>query len=351
MENIPIDIAVLSGVLVTGMLYGVHLVTFGKVLWVLFSKTHSRQSGRVHLMIATLLLFAVGTAYIAVTFRHVLDAFVWYTGPGGPTGQLTQISNKVLNMVSILYIVQTSLGDGMLIYRCYIVYQGNWNVVFLPITLWVACVVLGGFQVHTALTIHEVALLSTSELVPFTTSALSMTLAVNLITTSLIVGKIWLIQRQSRRLFGSDPGGRMLTRAIVIVVESGAMYTTAVFVFFVLDLCSSNVEYPVGQCVVQIIGIAFNLIIIRVDQGRTAEKTATRLAGAPNKRSTALPQYIRKSTSESRRSLSDPDSTMSLPERVHSCDAKPVLPVVVDSSSTIMDISALESGKTTLDTV
>ncbi|KAI0060440.1 hypothetical protein BV25DRAFT_1917787 [Artomyces pyxidatus] len=346
MGDTPIDIVILIGVLLTGILYGIHLVTFGKVVRVLLSKKRSRKSRRLHFLAATLLLLIVGTGYIALSFRHVLDAFVWYKGPGGPIGQLSHVANKVFNGMTILYIVQTSLGDAMLIYRCFVVYHRSWKVVILPSMLVVAGTVLGGFQVHTALGIQELALLSSSRLIPFTTSALGMTLAINLITTSLIVGKIWLIQRRSFLSFGSDcrvGRGRPLTRAIIIVIESGAIYTTAVILFFVLDLCSSNLQYPVAQCIVQIIGIAFNLIIIRVDQGKTTETIVTLLPETSNKRSGAPVQYNPRLSSR-RPSVYSPDSLVSLPEHVHTF-GRPIFSAGIDSSSTIMDISPGKHGR------
>ncbi|TFY82304.1 hypothetical protein EWM64_g1707 [Hericium alpestre] len=64
-----------------------------------------------------------------------------------------------------------------------------------------------------------------------------------------------------------------LRRAIRIIVESGAVYTLSIIILFVLDVTGSNSLYLTSDCVIQIIGIVFNLIIIRVEKGRTAEHT------------------------------------------------------------------------------
>ncbi|KAI0041043.1 hypothetical protein FA95DRAFT_1599142 [Auriscalpium vulgare] len=105
---------------------------------------------------------------------------------------------------------------------------------------------------------------------------MSTTLAINIFCTSMIVLQIWLTQRRSTLVFGRNGviRGRSFNRAIGIIVESASMYTVTAIVFFALELTKSNAEYTVAECIVQIIGIAFNLIIIRVERGQSIETQA-----------------------------------------------------------------------------
>ncbi|TFY75971.1 hypothetical protein EWM64_g8042 [Hericium alpestre] len=105
-----------------------------------------------------------------------------------------------------------------------------------------------------------------------------MTLALNVIATSLIVYKIWETQRLVKSLLPSPEAelhGSSLVRAIRILVESAAVYTILVFVFFITFLADNYLQYPVSDSVVEISGIAFNLIIIRVERGRSVETLDT----------------------------------------------------------------------------
>ncbi|KAI0057388.1 hypothetical protein BV25DRAFT_1812471 [Artomyces pyxidatus] len=248
MGQIPIDVATLVSLLCAGVLYGIHLVTFGNVARVLLvQRNAARRRPRVYLVVATLLLLFIGSAHIVILMRRVLEAFVWYTGPGGATTALYQISNKLLNTMSILYDTQTAIGDIILVYRCYVLYRRDWRVVVLPVALWVNFLVFAVLNVHKALNLREQALLSTGSLETWATAGLSMTLALNVVTTGLMVFKIWSIQRQSTRIFGPSgrlSGRRSLDDVIIILVESGAIYTFAVVLFVALNTSQNNAEFP-----------------------------------------------------------------------------------------------------------
>ncbi|KAI0048088.1 hypothetical protein FA95DRAFT_1558359 [Auriscalpium vulgare] len=147
MSGVPIDLAILWALLGSSILYGIHAVTFGNAVRVLIFKKR-RQARHPRLIGATFLLFAFGTTYIAIAFRHVLDAFVWYEGPGGAKGQLSQISNVLANVKNAIYIAQVLTGDAMLIYRCFMVYGRAWWVIVIPVLLWISCAILGAFVVY-----------------------------------------------------------------------------------------------------------------------------------------------------------------------------------------------------------
>ncbi|PIL34431.1 hypothetical protein GSI_03206 [Ganoderma sinense ZZ0214-1] len=279
-DSFPVDVAQLVALFMESILYGIFLVSFGMCMYVMLVKTRSRRQGkRIVFFIVALLLFVFATLDVSIQLRHVLYAFIWYRGPGGAIGEFSDLSYWLNAMKSVTYNAQTSIADGMLIYRCYIVYNGRWIIVVPLCVLWVAGAVVEGFNCYIEFTLHENALLNTSRLAPFITSTVSITLVLNIIATSLIVYKIWSIERRSRIAFASHDASAgynnttALRRAMHIVIESGLMYTLSVVIVFVVFLASNNAQYAVSDCVVQIIGIAFNLIIIRIDQGTTAEAT------------------------------------------------------------------------------
>ena len=96
-------------------LTGIYLVTFCmcvRELWT--SKSSSLLKHRM-LVVATLLLMVFATSDIAFGLRHVLDAFVYYKGPGGAIGELSDISYWVNVMKGINYCCQTTIGDFVLV--------------------------------------------------------------------------------------------------------------------------------------------------------------------------------------------------------------------------------------------
>ncbi|EJF60321.1 hypothetical protein DICSQDRAFT_171278 [Dichomitus squalens LYAD-421 SS1] len=275
-DKFPIDVAQIVALFLESMFYGLYLVSFGMCMYTMLLKSRSRHRQRTVFLVVALLLFIFATLDVALLLRHVLDAFVWYHGPGGAIGEFSDISYWVNAMKTVNYVAQTSIADGMLIYRCYIVYGGNWLVPVPLCILWIAGMIVEAFTCYIEFTLHSDAFLNAGQLTPFITSTLSITLVLNLIATSMIVYKIWSIERRSRAIFTMSSvasGTEGLRRAMRIIIESGLMYSVGVIVFFVVYLANNNAQYGVSDCVVQIIGISFNLIIIRIDQGKSVESS------------------------------------------------------------------------------
>ncbi|KAM5540141.1 hypothetical protein V8D89_006281 [Ganoderma adspersum] len=271
-DAFPIDVAQLVALFLESIFYGIYLVSFGMCMYLMLVKARSRRRKRNVFLVVALLFFVFATLDVALLLRHVLHAFIWYHGPGGAIAEFSDISYWLNAMKIVNYVAQTSIADGMLIYRCYIVYNGSWIVAVPLCILWIAGTVVEGMTCYVEFTLHESTLLNTARIAPFITSMVSVTLVLNTIATYII----WSIERRSRVAFASAGGlgsdtTTPLRRAMHIVIESGLMYTVSVVILFVLYLASNNAQYAVSDCIVQIIGIAFNLIIIRIDQGSTVE--------------------------------------------------------------------------------
>lgn len=51
----------------------------------------------------------------ALQLRHVLDAFVYFTGKGGAIEELNDTAYWVNSTKTVIYVLQTLLGDGVLV--------------------------------------------------------------------------------------------------------------------------------------------------------------------------------------------------------------------------------------------
>ncbi|TFY75243.1 hypothetical protein EWM64_g8769 [Hericium alpestre] len=279
MATFNIAEAHLVALFLESLFYGIFLVTFGQCILAL---TRSRRTPKQKstFFVITLFFFLFGTLDIAFLMRQILEAFIYYDGPGGANTRLEDISDWVNVMRTVFYCVQTSIADGMLIYRCWIVYGRKWAITAGLSIVWLACIICEIFTCYIEFTLHQSAALNAKDLTPFITSVLATTLGLNLIATSMIVWKIWSIHSWSytpsiaSRVHDTSSHDA-LRHAIRVVIESGAMYSASIIVFFVVYLAGSNGQYAASDCAFQIIGIAFNLIIIRVEQGRTIEAAGT----------------------------------------------------------------------------
>ncbi|RPD65717.1 hypothetical protein L227DRAFT_560397 [Lentinus tigrinus ALCF2SS1-6] len=286
-SSFPLDTAHLVALYMQAIFYGMVLITVAYGLRVLLWSRdgHLKSRGSINWVMvgATLAMFTIATMEIAFGFQHDLQAFIYYQGPGGPNVVFDDISNWVNVMKTVDYVAQTFIGDAIMAYRCYVVYDRNWKIVVLPVLLWLAETACGGVTIYITATLHTEATLNASSLRPFITSVLSLTLAMTTMTTGMIVYRIMsinaAISSQSVTRLG---GSYRLTRIVRILVESGLIYTISVVIFFSTFLASNNSQYPVSDVVVQLIPISFTLILIRVDQG-VAVQTSTFLQSTVQK--------------------------------------------------------------------
>ena len=63
----------------------------------------------------TIAMFTIATLEMAFGLLHMLQAFIWYPGPGGAIDEFEDISNWVNVMRTADYILQTFIGDGIMV--------------------------------------------------------------------------------------------------------------------------------------------------------------------------------------------------------------------------------------------
>ncbi|RPD56565.1 hypothetical protein L226DRAFT_251866 [Lentinus tigrinus ALCF2SS1-7] len=275
----PMPTAQLVALYMQCIFYGIDLITVAYGLRVLLWTRDGHFKGRTRItwiMVGTTIaMFTIATLEVALGLVHNLQAFIYYAGPGGPTVVFEDLSSWLNIVHTSDYVIQTFIGDGIMVYRCYVVYDRNWKVVLLPVLLWLTETVCGCVGVSIEATLHTSATLNEARLVPYITTILSLTLAMTTMTTGLIVYRIMQVNNSVASHDITRVGGNLrLTRVVRILVESGLMYTTSVVVFFGTFLASNNAQYGVSEVVVQLIPISFTLILIRADQA-AANETST----------------------------------------------------------------------------
>jgi len=141
--NIPLDKAELLSVLLEAILYGFSLLMFGGTIWTLLSQRSTYGVNRKMFTVACALLL-ISTAHLVVHIIRVMYGLILYrdTFPGGPVGYFSDVSQWTFNAKNHIYIVQTLIGDGVILYRCYVVWQSKLILIF-PLMLWCSAGVTG----------------------------------------------------------------------------------------------------------------------------------------------------------------------------------------------------------------
>ncbi|KAK0213303.1 hypothetical protein DFS33DRAFT_1247360, partial [Desarmillaria ectypa] len=249
---------------------GFYLITFFSCFHGLLTTSEgslkSRRTINYKMVAASLWMLDFSTLQVAYHLQFVLDAFIY--SKEEPIDTLSDMSNQVNVMQLVTFP-----------YRCWIIYGRRWMVVICPIIMCVAEIACGIARVCIETTLGRDTAITDPSIFPLIITLQSLTLATNVITTSesalllplvhcidsiflaLIVHRIWTIHSAIRKLVPLTKNNP-LRNALVVLIESAAVYTASAVVMLVVYAVRSNAGYVVSDS-----GITFNLIIIRFARG------------------------------------------------------------------------------------
>ncbi|KZT60431.1 hypothetical protein CALCODRAFT_429348 [Calocera cornea HHB12733] len=243
-DPLPLDTATLAGLFASSILYGVFIVLLVASLYVLLYKRKTRKANYI-LISAAVAMFLVNTTVLAISFARVDDAFILLRNePGGPIADLqllAQWKEVTRTALTCSYFV---IADAILIYRCWIVWGNNIWIVVLPIMLFIASATVDIFMVVTMANLHSGDSIFATALHDWIAAVISLTLAQNIIVTSLIVFRIWKVNMTT-----TSSAGGTLGPIVSIICESGAIYAASLFIFLMTYVSGSNSQYILVDCV------------------------------------------------------------------------------------------------------
>ncbi|KAF7332999.1 hypothetical protein MVEN_02406200 [Mycena venus] len=285
----PLTDAQSYGLFLESLFYGIYLVTCGFCLQTLFTTQNRLRRLRElnwPMVVVVFLLFGIATVDVVLQFYRNLHTFEIANGPADATEDFTDISDPINVVKSATVCVQTTIADIMLVYRCWAVYGRSWLVISLPLLLVLANTAVTGVVLYLEITLNAHALLNVKQVKPFGAAFWALTIVINVVTTGLIVVRLWrinhrtkdlLYRSESQRGSGRSPSTK-LQRVMRIIVESGLLYTGTSLITFITYVTNSVAVYVTTDIEVQVIGIAFNLIIIRAAQ--TTQETHSITSGS-----------------------------------------------------------------------
>ncbi|KAK7046819.1 hypothetical protein R3P38DRAFT_2875982 [Favolaschia claudopus] len=275
----PITEAQLTGNYFETLTYGMYLVTCcfcaRSLFWI--PTAHGgddrlRRSSEIRWLLVSVFcfIFAVNTFDDVIGLLHNLRAFVFFKGGGGAQEELTNIHDWINIARSFAQTANMIVGDFVLIYRCFIVYGRRWRVITPSFILYLTGIAMAIKLMHVEITTSNAAITLNSNVIePWWCAFFAITAAQNVLTTALLVWRIWRVEHRAARFRGGRSASftvshqPRLSKVIRVVAESGLAYSTLVFMTFVVSVCNSNALYPLSDATLQATGITFNVIIIR----------------------------------------------------------------------------------------
>ncbi|KAG1789493.1 uncharacterized protein HD556DRAFT_773942 [Suillus plorans] len=265
MAFVSLDTAAIISTSLEGILYGLSVLMFIGTMWAMTYK-HSMRDVNRPVAAASILLLILSTAHIILGIMRIEYGLVTYrdTFPGGPAGYFADVSQETYVIKNSIYVLQTLLGDGMAIYRCYVVWQAPW-VIILPIMLWCGIAVTGALSVYGDSQTSSTGIISAVVDMECMGAFCALTLAANLSSSGLLAYRIWKIERS----VSTSRTAKVMTTSITRVIMDAAMlYSVALLSTVIGSLCSGSGPFVLVDVLTPIISITFYMVIIRIAIGK-----------------------------------------------------------------------------------
>jgi len=194
-----------------------------------------RGKTQITLLTSAIVMFILSTTSIVIFLLQGATAY----------GTLGLDLATVQTAGAVVYVTNNLVADGLLIYRCYVIWNTPWITV-VPLMLLLTTMILG-----YSLQLRLFFILS---------------LSMNLFVPTLVAGRLWWIIRRIR-----GPAGVATRRkgrnAMIIILESGLIYSLLVSIHMGFFHFNDPRDEIIYAALSQVVGIVPTLIIVRVGLG------------------------------------------------------------------------------------
>ncbi|KDQ17240.1 hypothetical protein BOTBODRAFT_53385 [Botryobasidium botryosum FD-172 SS1] len=266
MRNLVYHEAVLIGVWLETLTYGLYVPLFFTCLFIVFARRRTRRVNWA-LLCPTFALFVLCTIHVSLGISRLLDGFIRSSNPAKYYLDLARWKNIFSDA---LYVTINFIGDSVVIYRCYVIWGSKKRVIIFP-----ALCLLGSFAtaIYAVVGFNEIPpgdSAFVSRISAFYRSTFTLSFVVNFTCTALIAYRI----TRTARSAGPQPDGvdvdpRPYYSTLAAIVESAAIYTVSMAIYIGLYFSQLNAQYTLYLVNTQIIGIVPTLILVRIGLTQT----------------------------------------------------------------------------------
>ncbi|KAK7058767.1 hypothetical protein VNI00_001391, partial [Paramarasmius palmivorus] len=269
-----------AGIQLSQICYGFTIVLFFKCMGCLLWPKHGRERN-YPLAAYTFILFGLGTIFTAMNVRLMQLSFINNREfPGGPEAYSSSMFNTWRGLVpNASFIVANWMADGLLLFRCKVIWQGHQWILALPILLYLADISVAIIYLYQVS--QPNATLFTKSAVDFGLPYFSLTTTLNILLTLLISIRLLVHHRRMVRAQTNQSWkGLSYIPIISMLVESSAIYAIFSILFIGLYAAGSSAAYIFLPVLSQTQIIAPLLIISRVATRKAWSTVDSRSANA-----------------------------------------------------------------------
>ncbi|KLO13554.1 hypothetical protein SCHPADRAFT_873819 [Schizopora paradoxa] len=257
----------LQGAMLQNVFYGMVVVLSFQCFSMLLEQTNRTNfKAKAPLLAVVAVIFILDTFHTGFDSKDVQLRFIENRNfPGGPSAFENHTAHDSFGNVS--YVILQWLCDALLIWRYVMIYKEcvipRWLIIVPPVVVCLASCAMG-----------VMFIISLSESSPLVASGpdwaipyFSISLGLNILITTAIVGRLLLIRHRITSVLGSKHGSQY-TSIAAMLVESASMYSAFSIFFIVPFAINSSISVIPLQTIGQVQGCATLLIVHRVASGK-----------------------------------------------------------------------------------
>lgn len=246
-------------------LYGIQIVVYFMCIKYLLDDRKDKTI-RWRQLIYITILFGSGTINVAANTNYRQLAWIEDrdTFPGGPAAFIqTQWYIPVSVASNASFSIGNILADGLMLWRCFLVWSPVRWVMIVPTLAYLATSTL------SILTIYQISQPGSNldDAINLAVPYFALSMSTNLVLSLMIAGRVLAMRQQVVEVLGEEHA-RPYTSVISIVIESAALYSVVSLAFLIAYVKNSPAQNVLIDMLTQVMCIASELIILRVAYGR-----------------------------------------------------------------------------------
>lgn len=257
-------------------MYGIVVVLFFQCMGALLNPVNRKGGVQWGLVAHTTTMFSLATVYIAMYSNVQSISFVdnrefplSLSGAPGPMGYNSFVHSWAIGMApTVALYLNNWLADGLLLYRCYVVYSKSYRVIAFPYLMYLASLVTGIMFMYKS-SLQGLIAAEAPAAVQFEAPFFAISFALNILVTLMIVARLLIHRMKMQKAMGATTyAGGWCMASITIIVESYALCAIAVILFLGAWGARSFLQFIFLQVIAQTQVIAPFLITLRIANRR-----------------------------------------------------------------------------------
>ncbi|KZT57296.1 hypothetical protein CALCODRAFT_496255 [Calocera cornea HHB12733] len=249
-----LDGANMIGIFLGSVLYGTFLAMSVHLLWRWWRGIIRLP---LFLLCASIAQLLSTTAFTIVFMHYLYEGFVTDRDTIGPIVYYNE-DRWQETTITALNIFEQTLADGILIYRCWLVWDKSIIVLVSTAAPYAASIILQCITIGGASPTSKLFNMFENNFATWVHVFSGLSIAQNALTYFLIIGKIWITARRSTSTFGRQS----FTPVIIRLLTMGCVYLLLITLLLVTNLRSSGAYVVICHIWSPVSGIVFLSLIV-----------------------------------------------------------------------------------------